>query len=462
FANVCAFGVGAWSYVMDNYTDTSDISGTEDAMISAEFDFATNPDSYFGFDHAYARYSPEYTDTLTLYYTLDCGDSWLPFWTQGGEGLATAPDNMNEFIPTADEWDSMMISLAFLNGQSSVHIAITNRSGWGNKLYIDNINIFTPAIVNPSWTDFAGLPDTICEGDMVSFQDWSLNYPTSWNWTLPGGTPPVSTDQNPVVQYNVAGEYDVDLATSNIAGGDNWTYVDHITVVPFANLTISSGSTTICQGDGIILTASGGQNYSWSSDGYNVIGYGSNYFSFPNQTTTYTLFGENSLGCQSSTQITIIVNPLPAVPTISLSGNDLMSSSSASYQWFSSSVSIPGEIAQTYMPLVDGTYSVLATDINGCTALSADEIFILTESKTRTSIGSDAVSISPNPASDYLNISGLNNNATVKVISLEGRLVIDSQLQPEQSIDVSGLSQGLYTVSVITNGNVTNHKVIIE
>ncbi len=53
-----------------------------------------------------------------------------------------------------------------------------------------------------------------CEGLEVEFSDASAGA-TSWSWTFPGGTPETSTEQNPTVVYNTAGNYDVTLEISD-------------------------------------------------------------------------------------------------------------------------------------------------------------------------------------------------------------------------------------------------------
>jgi PKD repeat protein len=71
---------------------------------------------------------------------------------------------------------------------------------------------------------FAYMEDSIC------FTDISYNTPTSWQWSFPGGTPSVSTLQNPVVIYNNYGFYDVTLIVSNAAGSDTIIMNNYITI----------------------------------------------------------------------------------------------------------------------------------------------------------------------------------------------------------------------------------------
>jgi len=80
---------------------------------------------------------------------------------------------------------------------------------------------------------------TICLDDIdtVNFTDESVANPaaTAWSWTFEGGTPGVSTDQNPVVTYAAEGTYDVTLMVTNPDGNDTVVLTDYITVNAGAN-----------------------------------------------------------------------------------------------------------------------------------------------------------------------------------------------------------------------------------
>ncbi|UII35012.1 GEVED domain-containing protein [Fulvivirga ulvae] len=82
----------------------------------------------------------------------------------------------------------------------------------------------------------------VTTGASVSFTDGSSNEPAAWSWFFEGGTPSTSTAQNPVVTYNTAGSYDVQLIVSNTAGADTLLMTDYITVSTATNEYCSSGS----------------------------------------------------------------------------------------------------------------------------------------------------------------------------------------------------------------------------
>ena len=72
-------------------------------------------------------------------------------------------------------------------------------------------------------------------GFSVQFTDLSQNDPTSWLWVFEGGIPDTSYEQNPVVEYDSVGTFDVSLTASNDYGSDTKIREDyiHVDVYPF-------------------------------------------------------------------------------------------------------------------------------------------------------------------------------------------------------------------------------------
>ncbi|MDD5571237.1 MAG: hypothetical protein PHD97_08795, partial [Bacteroidales bacterium] len=134
-----------------------------------------------------------------------------------------------------------------------------------------------------------------------------------------------------------------------------------VTVNPLPNITATGG--TICLGQSINISASGGVAYSWNTGQFtnplNVT---------PNTTTTYTVTGVNANGCTNTAFCVVIVNPLPTITAI---GGTVCNGSSTlitagggnTYTW---SNGVQGN-SQNVTPNVTTTYCVTGTDINGCT-----------------------------------------------------------------------------------------------
>ena len=74
--------------------------------------------------------------------------------------------------------------------------------------------IIREAVPQPLASDFIANRFSIQVSESIQFSDLSLNEPTNWQWSFPGGTPEMSTEQNPTVVYNSIGEHDVTLIVS--------------------------------------------------------------------------------------------------------------------------------------------------------------------------------------------------------------------------------------------------------
>ena len=162
--------------------------------------------------------------------------------------------------------DYSMMAVDPVNDNTFWYTTEYSGGGWNWKTQIAAFD-FGAAQVNPPVADFTGTPTTVEEGGTVSFTDQSLNNPTSWSWSFPGGTPSTSTEQNPVITYNTAGTYDVTLTVTNSAGSDSKTITGYITVNPPAPPTadFTADKTTVNAGETVNFTdLSTGNPTSWS------------------------------------------------------------------------------------------------------------------------------------------------------------------------------------------------------
>ena len=81
----------------------------------------------------------------------------------------------------------------------------------------------------------------------------------------------------------------------------------------------------------------------------------------------------------------------------------------------------------------------------------------------KTISSNDAISIFPNPTSGILNINAIEVNSSVEVINVIGEKVYSNSLvKGNNSIDLSGLSNGAYFVKLNSNGSITTKKVVLS
>lgn len=82
-------------------------------------------------------------------------------------------------------------------------------------------------------TDFSVQSQGNLVGENVYFFDLSKNEPVSWEWSFPGGTPSISTKQNPIVVYAIAGKYSVTLKSTNADGSNSVVKNDIVTILQY-------------------------------------------------------------------------------------------------------------------------------------------------------------------------------------------------------------------------------------
>jgi hypothetical protein len=136
------FGTSSSCAVFKNFYNGS--TNKKDAMISAPYDLSGPGTKLMTFNVAYADpASTFYSDTLKVWASSNCGNTWTQLYVKGGTTLSTAPpmSSFAEFVPTNTEWRTETVSLNTLSGNSLVSFKFQNVSYWGNDLYVDDINI---------------------------------------------------------------------------------------------------------------------------------------------------------------------------------------------------------------------------------------------------------------------------------------------------------------------------------
>lgn len=156
------YGNSSQSAIFDNYG--IDSQGSYDDMNIALNTLAMS-DLQLSFDVAYAPYGGQYSDTLDVMVSTDCGATFSQVYSKGGTTLATAPTIGSNFYPTATEWRTESIDLSSYVNFDKVIIAFRNWGHFGNNIYIDNINILNDLKIDESNTNnFEMYPNPISSG----------------------------------------------------------------------------------------------------------------------------------------------------------------------------------------------------------------------------------------------------------------------------------------------------------
>jgi len=102
------------------------------------------------------------------------------------------------------------------------------------------------------FADFYGEPTTLIIGGSVSFINTSFGNIAGFNWYFEGGNPATSELKEPGnIQYNTAGEFDVQLIISSADGVDTLIRTDYLKVLPNISPNPCNGLVTLAFGNSI-------------------------------------------------------------------------------------------------------------------------------------------------------------------------------------------------------------------
>ena len=323
---------------IDNFNYSS--VGQLDGLISPPFNLSGYSSVTLDFSYAYRRYSPTYQDSLAVYVSTDCGVTWTrvaSFMEDGSGNFVTGPDITSAFYPSASsDWcgtspQCPSINLDSYAGNPDVKIKFENIAGYGNNMFIDNVNL-TGSFGAAPVTNFVASDLNPCEDAVVSFTDQSTNGPSSWSWSFSPSTVSYqngtqSTSQNPQVKFLQPGTYQVSLTTSNSLGSDQEVKAAYIQVdtnlVP--SVSISASVTSICAGDPVSFTATptnGGAtpSYQWKVNGNNA---GTNNAVF----TSTTLIHNDQVTVEMTSSESCVTSALATSNTVQMTVQPLITPS---------------------------------------------------------------------------------------------------------------------------------------
>lgn len=233
-----------------------------------------------------------------------------------------------------------------VNTAGTYSVIVTNACG------SDTANISVSTTPPPVATLSASGPTTFCVGDSVTL-------------TAAGGTTYLWSTGATSASINVTTSGNYSVIVTDVCGSD--TVSQSTTVLPLPTAAIvASGPTTFCAGDSVLLTASGGNTYLWSTGATTASIYVS-------AAGTYTVTSTNACGSAAATQ-TITNSPLP-VASISASGPTtfcpggnvtLTASGGGTYLWSNSNTtsSITVNSAGLYIVAVTNTCGTDTAQIN--------------------------------------------------------------------------------------------------
>lgn len=222
---------------------------------------------------------------------------------------------------------------------------------------------------------------------------------------------------------------------------------------------IPKGATTFCEGQSVVLeTIKGtGYTYQWLKNGVVIAGatdFDLEVFESGSYTVSITLGPNNAI----SDPVQVVVNPrptasinTPVTTDIPVGGTVLLEAITGAgynYQWYLNGFAITGANSATYDAPYNGVYTLEVFD--GCYAVS--DPLTMTGGVAGMDEGSmGGFQIFPNPSESMVEVvipEGIGETL-VSCNDLSGKVISEQVFKGQNArIDMSGLSQGVYLISV--------------
>ena len=257
----------------------------------------------------------------------------------------------------------------------------------------------------------------------------------------------------PEISIGDAGVYAVLVTDNNGCKAISYPITIKVNTLPKVIIT-PDGPTAFCEGGSVVLSANVSATYLWNNNEQvqNILVDAPGIY-----TVTITDYNQCS---NTSDPITVVVNPLPNTPIITVSQNTLTCNVKTSVQWYLNGIESPGATKHQHTMTENGDYTVRIS--NGtCTAFS--ESFICKSFKSTNILAINNISsiqVFPNPTIGPLTIQ-LDNAIGLQILitNAEGKMIYNAAYT--EQIDLTGNAMGVYFVTVISTQGRTTHKITL-
>ena len=371
-------------------------------------------------------------------------------------------------------------STTFCNG-GSVDLTSSQATGimWSNNATSQMITVNASGTYDVTYTDGNGCsatsaPTTVTVNANPSAPTISASGPTSFctgdsvvlsSSQASGNVWAPNSETTQSITVMNSGSYSVTYTDGNGCSATSATTTVSSSSAPAPTVQVS-GSTSLCPGETVTLTASTADSYLWSPGGettqsITVSAAGTYFVTVTNNDPC------NGVGASSSTTVTVLAAPVAgftwSVPVINQYGFTNTSTGATIYAWDFGDGDQSSNANPTHIYSASGTYTVtlIATGANGCTDTMTTVINFVSGVEEQTVLA--GMTLYPNPANELVNIAiNLNTAAYVTVIAYDvtGQILVNENQDLASgntmlTYNTADWSNGIYFFQV-TTGDVTN------
>ncbi|MCF8295614.1 MAG: choice-of-anchor L domain-containing protein [Bacteroidales bacterium] len=285
---------------------------------------------------------------------------------------------------------------------------------------------------------------------ITTYSDINCFGDSTWvDFDVIGGLSPYIIPQD---GYYTAGNYSFIIQDSNFCSQNIELEIIEPSILNF----VAEYTDIPCIGDSILV------NFSINGGNPPYIMPDNNYYT----EGSYILYATDQNQCSDSILL-VLEDPSPIVIdylTINASSSNSMDGSiditvsggnpPYEFQWSN------GSLYEDLSSIPYGNYSVTVYDSNIC----IDSVTVYLDYNVSIDEESDRkFSVLPNPANDFIDINGLENNSIMNILSLDGKLINHYQVDTRNSrIDISNYSEGIYLIKILSEHSLYSMKLLIQ
>jgi len=230
--------------------------------------------------------------------------------------------------------------------------------------------------------------------------------------------------------------------------------------------TIDAGiDTSMCIGDSLQLLASGGSTYLWDFESSLSSIIVPDPWTNSTADITYYLDAWDANGCFGEDSVEVIVNPLPSAPVILEIDEWLISSYVTGNQWYFDGNPVVAGINDSLDWVAEGlngSYTLLYTDANGCSKFSEVTNIIVIDDIGFDENNAFNVKLYPNPTQGVMNIELMESVDMLFVLNANGQVLVNMKNLNAgiTAMDLSDLPDGMYIVQLVKDDSIVNKRIV--